>query len=867
VGLSILGDLREEFDERIARGSRAAGLWYWAQALTLGARYALQRGRDGRLSRQAGIRIDKRALMADFGSDLRYGARMNFRSRAVALVAIVTLALAIGANSIVFTFANLLLIRPFPVRERERVIAVFAVDPDRGDDRARISLPDFIDWQSQAETVENLSAFEGGSLTLTDRGEPVRLQAIRASADLFRAWGLEPVRGRLFAEGEDRPGADPVVVLSHRYWAEHRGADEAVVGASLTLSGKPHTVIGVLAPEIEIGNLSLIDVWTNLPLDPTIPRDRRTLEVMARLRAGVTLTEANAEFRALAERLQEQHPETNSGWDARVVPFNEAIVGRNTWLLLALLALIVTLVFLIACANVTNVLLAQLSHRTRELAVRLALGAGSFRLARQLAAESLMLGIAGGVLGIVFAHLGLAAIRAVDAEPFFRMLFIDRNVLAYATVLSVAAPVLVSLAPAAQAAGANLRSALHEGAPGSGSGPRARRSRNGLLVFQLSAAVALLIVSGLIDRTVLAIQRIELGFRPAGVLMARLELDSKKHPEPGPASAFADTLLENLAALPEVRHAGATDRMPLFDPERVLKLAIEGVPRPAPSSFPRVVTFRVTPDYFLAMGIELVEGRVFDSRDRASGARVALVNREMASRYWPKGASALGARIQLEDAEGKTPWLEIVGVVANVVGVDRDAGMKPQVYLPFFQHPERAMTLVLSTNGPLSEIVPRLRREVSSLDPELALYDVELVEATLHRALGPTRIVTGMFVGFAAVALALAAAGLYGVLSYTVSVRAFEFGTRMALGARARDIRRLVLSQGARVVLAGAGLGLLAGLGLAESAKRVLYRVSPTDPMTIVGTLALVSAVALLAISIPAHRATRIDPLSALKSE
>jgi putative ABC transport system permease protein len=715
--------------------------------------------------------------------------------------------------------------------------------------------------------VEDLSAFEGASFTLTGRGDPVRLRAMRASADFFRAWGLAPVLGRLFARGEDRPGGDAVAVLSHRYWAEAFRSDEAVLGNSLMLSGTPHTVIGVLTPEIEIGGLSVIDVWTNLALDPALPRDRRSLEVAARLKTGTTIGEAAAEFRSLAESLQDRYPETNSGWGARVVPFNEAIVGRNTWLLLSLLALVVALVFLIACANVTNVLLAQLSHRSRELALRQALGAGRLRLARQLAAESLILGLAGGAFGVLLAHLGLLAVRAVEAEPFFKTLFIDRNVLAFATMLSVAAPVLVSLAPAARAAGADLRSALHEGARAPGGGPRARRFRNTLVVLQLSVAIALLFLSGLIVRTVLAIQTIELGFRPASALMARLELDARKYPEPEQAGAFADALLEKLEALPGAGYVSVTDRLPLFDAERLLNLTIAGRPDAAPSEAPRVVVFRVTPDYFPAMGVAVEEGRHFDARDRPGAGRVALVNREMAGRYWPAGASILGARIRLADSESETPWLEVVGIAGNVIGIDRDAGIQPQVYLPFSQYPERRMTLVLSPRGPSSEIAALLRREVASLDPELALYDVELLQAALDRALGPTRIVTGMFIGFAAVALALAAAGLYGVLSYSVGLRTHEFGTRMALGARGGDIRRLVLSQGTRLAVASVGLGLLLGLGLAQAAKRVLYRVSAADPLTLLGAVAAVSALALLATYLPARKATHVDPLSALKSE
>ena len=804
--------------------------------------------------------------MRDLWSDLRYAIRMLVKTPAIAGVVILTLALAIGANTIVFSFANLLLIRPLPIHEPERVVAVFAVDPRQGNDRASVSLPDLIDWQSQARTVESLSAFEGTSYTLTGRGDPVRVRAMLATADLFEAWGLSPVEGRLFAVHEDRSGADPVVVLSHRYWKEKFGSDRAVLGEALSLNGSPHTVVGVLTPEIEIGSLSLVDLWIPLVLDPTLPRDRRTLEVTGRLKAAATLEQAVAEFRSLAKRLEEAHPETNTGWQARVVPLTEAWVGRNTWLLLVLLGLSVAFVLLIACANVANVLLARASVRSREMAVRLAIGAGRFRLARQLGAESLLLGLLGGALGVLLAHNGLAAIRAVDAEPFFQMLTIDKTVLFFTALLSVIIPVLTSLAPIGEAARTDLRSALHDGRGGATGGPRVRRRRAALVVLQLSLTIALLVVSGLVVRTVLAIEHVDLGFSPNGLLMARLELDAKKYPEPARTLNFMDALLARLESIPGVRHVAATDRLPLLDGEASLGLRIAGRPEPLPAETPWAVPFRVSRDYFRTMGIPLERGRLFTESDRENGAPVALVNREMASRYWPDGESPLGSRVKLIEAS-ETPWVEIVGIVGNVLGSDLDGPTQPQVYLPMLQHSERAIVVLLRTRGNTDDVVTRLRGEVSALDASLALFDVEMVITALARAIAPTRIMSGMFIGFASAALLLAATGLYGVMSYTVSLRTHEFGTRIALGARAADIRRLVLLNGVRLVLAGVGLGLVAGLGLAQTMKSVLYGVAVNDPTTLAAAVALLAAVACLASYGPTRRATRVDALVALRSE
>ncbi len=822
AGLSILGDLREEFAQRATRKGAAPRFWYWWQALRLGARYGWHRASEGpHPSQRGGGRSPREGIMRDLWGDLRFAIRMLVKTPAVAGVVIVTLALAIGSNTIVFSFANLLLIRPLPFHEIERVVAVFAVDPRRGNDRASVSLPDLIDWQSQARMVESLSAFESASYTLTGRGDPERVRAMLATADLFEAWGLSPVEGRLFAAHEDRPGADPVVVLSHRYWKEKFGSDRGVLGEALSLNSAPHTVVGVLTPEIEIGTLSLVDLWIPLALDPTQPRDRRTLEVTARLKAAATREQAAAEFRSLAERLEEAHPETNTGWQARVVPLTEAMVGRNTWLLLVLLGLSVAFVLLIACANVANVLLARASVRSREMAVRLAMGAGRFRLARQLGAESLLLGLLGGALGVLLAHTGLAAIRAVDAEPFFQMLTIDKNVLFFIALLSVMIPVFISLAPILEAARTDLRSALHEGRRGATGGPRVRRRRAALVVIQLSLATALLVVSGLVVRTVLAIERVELGFSPNGLLMARLELDAENYPEPARRRNFMEALLARLEGVPGVRHVAATDRLPLLDGEASLGLRVAGRPEPLPAETPWAIPFRVSPDYLRTMGIPLERGRLFAETDRENGALVALVNREMASRYWPDGESPLGSRVKLIEAASEGPWVEIVGIVGNVLGSDLDGPTKPQVYLPMLQHSERAMVVLLRTTGNTDDVVTRLRGEVSAFDRSLALFDVEMVTTALARVVAPTRITSGMFIGFASAALLLAATGLYGVMSYTVSVRMHEFGTRIALGARAADIRRLVLLHGVRLVLAGVGLGLLAGLGLAQMMKSV----------------------------------------------
>lgn len=801
--------------------------------------------------------------MRELLQDIRYGARLLVQQPGFTAVVGLTLAFAIGANTVIFSIASFLLLRPLPFKDRDTLAAVFAVDPHRDSDRARVSGPDYLEWRAETRSFEALGAWRGDTATLTGVEEPIRLQVQCVTANLFGIWKLDMAHGRSFLAGEDQPGAEPVAIVGHGFWRRHFAGDPGVVGRPIALNGVAHTIVGVMTPEMEIGNLSLVDLWTPLALDPDAPRDDRRLQVYGRLAPGATVEQASAEMATIAGRQAEAFPATNEGWGARAVPLLEAMTGRNAWVVLTLLGVVVGLVLVIACANVANLMLARAVARRKELAVRAALGAGRLRLVRQLLTESLLVGLTGGALGLLLARGGLAVIRAVPSEPIFRQIAIDHRVLAFAAVLALVTPLFFSLLPALHAARADLNEALNEGAGRTSGGVRGRRGRHALVVAQLSLAAALLILSTLIIRTAIAQARLDFGFDPANVLTLQIELQGPRYPDDEPVRAFYDRALARLARLPGVRHAAAVSALPVFGGLSQTAFAIEGRPAPLAADRPWALQAIVTPDYFAAFDIPLVRGRGFTPADGPDAPGVALVSAETARRYW-SGEDPIGRRIRLGDDGG--PWLEIVGVVGDVFNRPRlEEGFDPQLYVPLAQHPRRAMAFALRTATDPAALIPAVRREIHAEDPDQALYDVRSMAQVFREEFASDRLIFGMFATFALVALLLAAAGLYGVMSYSVAQRAQEFGVRLALGARGGDVVRLVVRQGLVLVLVGTALGLLGGYALARAIANILFGVGPADPLTYGGVTALLATVAFLASYLPARRAVARDPIRALR--
>ena len=794
--------------------------------------------------------------------DLRYGARIVCRQPGYSALIVLTLALAIGANTVIFSFANVLALRPLPVKDQDTLGWIFLNDPQRGGTRGPLSVTELLDYRSSLDSFASIAATAPAAFTLTGRGDAEALDGSSVTANLPETWGLQMQVGRPFGPGEDLPGAAPVVLLSHQFWTQRFNSDAAVVGQSLTLNGRPHTVIGVLRPEIEIGNLSLIDVWVPMMLDPTVPRDKRTLRVSGRLKPGVTFEQAAAEVRDVSRRLQSEYPVTNTGWEARLAPTKEAMTGGDTWLVLGLLITVVGFVLLIACANIANLILARATGRRRELAVRTALGASRTRMVRQLLTESLLLGAAGGALGLVVAHAGLVVIRAAAYEPFFKLVVIDRSVLLFTGLLAVVTPLIFSLLPALHASKPDVQEALKESTNRAGGSVRGRRSRSALVVAQLALAMALLIVSGLLVRTMIEINNAPLGFDRTNLLTLRMELPEWRYTTAASIRQFQDQLMTRLAGLPGAREVATMDRLPVVGSDAPANLRVDGYEASRPQDKPWAVPTRVSERYFAAAGIPLLAGRTFERSDHEQAMPVAIVNSEMSRRYWGSDEGGLNRRVQLE---GDDRWFTVVGVSANVLRSDI-RGSNPQIYLPARQDPMAVMALMVRASD-AERLVAAARSEVRALDPDVPVREIRTIQDVFDDEMSSSRILSGMFIAFAVLALALAASGLYGVVSYSVTQRQQEIGIRMALGAAATDIRRMIVRQTLVLVVIGGLIGLAGGALLGRVSATILFRVSPSDPATYGAVVAVLALVALASAYVPVRRAVSVDPLVALRAD
>jgi putative ABC transport system permease protein len=796
--------------------------------------------------------------------DVRYGARLLVKQPGFTAVVGLTLALAIGANTLIFSIVSFMLLRPLPLKNIDTLAAIFAVDPQRGDDRARVSYQDLLDWRDRTQSFASLAAMTSGTYTLSGRGEPLRVEAQRVSWNLLDVWGFRLELGRNFRAGEDAPGAGGAVILSDGFWRRQFAADPGIVGQAITLNGEPYTVIGVLDPEAELGNLSLIDVWTPLALAPDTPRDTRNLRVYGRLKPGATVDQASVEVGTVARQLQQEHPLTNTGWNARVVPALVAMTGANTWLVLSMLGVFVSLVLVIACANVANLMLARSVARRRELALRAALGAGRMRIVRQILTESVLLGLLGGLVGLAIAKGGLLIMQAVAYEPFFAQIVLDYRVLTFAAALALVTPLLFAFLPALQTSRLDLTDALKEGGRTTG-GVRGRRSRNVLVVAQLGLAMTLLVLSGLIIRTAIAEARLHLGFDPANVLTMQVDLTGPRYPDDERARLFYETVVERLERLPGVKTASVVSALPAFGGLGSTDFEIEGRPVPTPADRPWALQVTASPDYFRTFDIPLVQGRLFTRDDGPQAAGIVLVSREAARRYW-QDSDPIGRRIRLGAAGTQSPWLTIVGIVADVVNHDDfNEPENPQIYLPVAQHPARAMAIALRTTADPNGLTPEVRSVIHAVDPDQALYDVRTMAQRFHEQLASDRLLYGMFTAFAFVALLLASAGLYGVMSYSVVQRTPEFGVRIALGAQGGEVVRLVVRQGLKLVVVGLVIGLVGGRALAQAVASVLFGVGPGDPLTFAGVTILLATVGLAASYVPARRAVMSDPIQTLR--
>jgi putative ABC transport system permease protein len=806
--------------------------------------------------------------METWRRDVRYGARMLARSKGFTTVAALTLALGIGANTAIFSVIDSVLLRSLPYEEADRL--VFLTEWSEQIPQMSFSVANLKDVRDQNTVFESLVGYNNQNFILTgEGGEAERLSGRQATSGLFATLRKTPIAGRPFTAEDDQPGAEAVVLLGEGFWERRFGRSPAVLGRRLLLNGEPFTVIGVM-PRTLHGSWRTADVFTPLlRLEDQIGGEKNRgnhpgIYVVARLKPGTSEGTARTEVKAIAARLAEQHPQSSARQSMTVESLHESYVGDLRPALMLLLGA-VGLVLLIACANVANLLLARAAARSREIAVRGAMGAPRRRLLRQLLTESLLLSLLGGVLGVALAYAGVQGLRAsLPANvPRADEIRVHGVVLAGSALLSVVTGLLFGIAPAWRMSRQDVQDALREGGRGT-PGRAHHRVRNTLVVAQVSLALILLVGAGLLLRSFARVLAADAGFHAEGVLTAGVPLPTGRFPDEARRAAVVRQMVDLAKSWPGVQAAAAA--MPLLGGWQS-SFRLEGRPDPPPGQLPSADITRITPDYFSAMGVRVRQGRVFTEHDTADAPGVAIVDETFVRAHYP-AESALGKRLRFGGLDDKdVRWLEIVGVVGHVknYGVDEDS--RVEVYLPYAQSPVAGVTLIARADGDPANLTAALRGAVRAVDPELPLYSVRALADLSAERTASRRLAVVLITVFAALALTLAAVGIYGVMSYAVAQRTQEIGIRMALGAERREILRMVLRHGTVMAVSGVALGLVAAFGLARLITSLLFQTSAADPPTFSVVPVLLIAVALLACYVPARRATRVDPLVALRSQ
>lgn len=807
--------------------------------------------------------------MQTIWQDLRYGLRMLANRPGFTIVAIFTLALGIGANTAIFTVVDAALLRGLPYQSPERLYHLFERTPQAEFPQREFSYPDYQDYQ-QNKVFTALGAYTGGGGIITGRGEPQRVFAPSVSANFFTVLGVEARIGRTFQPGEDQPGAPRTTVLTYGLWQRMFGGDPAVIGQALTVNGVSHTVIGVLPPGFQFA-FRPADLW--LPYQPTQSQLTRRFmhgtNLIGRLESGTSVEQAQSEISAIAARIEAEHSGSHAGTGAILVPLQEQVVGQIRPILLVLLGA-VGFVLLIACANLASLLLTRSIARQKEIAIRTALGAQGRRLIRQLLTESVLLSMAGGAAGVLIAMWGVDALVAAlpDAQlnslPFLRSLRIDTGILGFAVGLSVLTGIVFGLAPAIQSSRVDLMGALKEGGRTSAAGTR-QRLRGALVVIEIALAVVLLVGSGLMLKSLVRLLKVDVGFNPQNLLTMTVALPPGKYGEPNRRIAFHDQLRERINALPGVAGAGVVNILPLVS-GNTTRFFVEGDPVPPPGQEIEANSRVTGPGYFQTLGIPLISGRFFDERDTADAPGVVAINKTVADRIFG-GRDPIGQRLRYPGFTGAADL--VVGVVGDVKITGLDDAIKPVLYYPFQQDVSMTTNLVVRTIADPSPLVDAVRNECRTLEPDVALFSVRTIEEMIDDSPAAfIRRFPAFLIGiFAFVALLLATLGIYGVVSYSVSQQTHDIGVRMALGATAPDILKMVLKQGLTLALLGLAIGVLGALGLTRLLSSLLFQVQPGDPAILSLVAGVLVFVALLACYIPARRAAKVDPMIALRYE
>ncbi|MCW5970731.1 MAG: ABC transporter permease [Blastocatellales bacterium] len=811
-----------------------------------------------------------RSLMGSFRQDIRYGIRSLWARPLFTLVAVAALGLGIGANTAIFSVVNALLLQPLPYSQPERLVWIWEINPGSAIENEPISIPNYRDWREQNQSFSELTAWARTQVVLTGAGEPERLAGSVVVSNFFATFGAQPLLGRTFTSEENTPGQNRVVVLSHAFWQRRFGARADIVGQPITLNGVPHTVTGVMPatfkqPEPGIG--ANPEFWMPLGIDASGDGRRSDfLRVVGRLKDGVSVESARAEMAAIAARLAAEYPGPNAGWTVKVLTLHERFVGDVRRALLILLGMVGCLL-LIACANVANLLLARAASRAREIAVRAALGAGRMRLVRQFLTESSVLALLGGAAGLLVAFWGVAALVSLAPPNLPRLdeITVNRSVFLFTLGVSLATGMIFGLAPALHATRIELNEALKESGRSAGLGRRGGRLRSTVIVAEIALTMIMLVVAGLMIRSFVKLQGVDPGFRPERVLSFQLLLPRTKYPEGPQVAAFFAQLRERLAALPGVESAGAIDAVPLSGGGNMLAFSVEGRPAPPPEQVVDAEAYLVMPGYFSTLGIPLARGEEFSSQHAAETPGVTMINETMARRYFPD-EDPIGKRITLGSPQ-RGPWLEIIGVVRDVKHTDLGAEPYPQMYGAHAQQPSRLLSFVIRTKSEPLSIVSAVRSEVRSMDADLPLARITTLEQMFSDSIARPRFNTALLAAFAVVGLLLAAVGIYGVIAYGVTERTHEIGVRIALGAGRGDVMNLVIGQGLKLAVMGVGIGAAGALAVARLMSALLFQTGAADPLTFAGVGLLLLGAAALACYLPARRATRVDPMTALRYE
>jgi putative ABC transport system permease protein len=798
-------------------------------------------------------------MLAHIVRDTRHAVRQLVRAPGFTLVVVLTLGLGIGASTTIFSVVNAVLLRPLPFPNPDRLVRVHEILPQFG--RFSVAPATFLDWRQQSTVFERIAAVNAASATLIQNGTPERITGALVSWDLFELLQKSPALGRGFRPEEDAVGKDAVIVVSHRLWQDQFGGDADILGRSVNLSGAPVTIIGVMPPGFAFPTAA--EYWRPLalPADPT--RGGHFLAVIARLKANVRVEQAHLEMKTISERLAVQYPAQSANESAEVILFHEQIVGGIRSALLTLLAA-VGIVILIACANVANLLLVRASVREKEIAIRTALGAGRARLVLQVLAESLLLALAGGALGVLFSYLAIPPIQAFSAGSIPRAadISVDATVLGFALLVSLLTGALFGLAPAWQISRSSLGSILKEGSR-SAVTSGGRWARTGLLVAEVAMSIVLLVGAALLLRSFARVTSVDPGFRPEQVLAFRVSLPNVAYREDHQRIAFMERLVADLEALPEIHSAGVIQSLPLRD-DYFLSFTIRARAPAKPGEGTSASYRAISPRYPQTMGIPLLTGRTFTDRDGEKSPMVAIVDQKFVDRYFP-GENPIGQGIDI--GNGTDGFYEIVGVVGSVRQAQLESAPEPTMYVPYAQSAFSSVWIVARGDREPTELAAAARLTVRGIDPSLPAYAMTPLPNVIDQSVAQRRFSMLLLVLFALIALFLAAVGLYGVVAYGVSQRTREIGLRMAVGAQRGDVVRMIVGGGLKLALVGVLIGVAGALALSQLVASMLFEVQPFDPASYAATGAVLLAVAALASYVPARRAMRVDPIVALRNE